>query len=144
MKRIMIWIAALVLLSGCTASPQSHASPKPSASASSKDPAQAPHCYTLVGKKTSDVINESGSPYCVTGTDSLSDKTVVILTNCDPVNNESTPIYGWYSSDPNAPDQQVYAAKKGGVVVIVPVSPTTVETFGGVPTVNYLAAVGCF
>jgi hypothetical protein len=85
----------------------------------------------------------ANGPQCITGLTSETDKTGFITTNCDPVNNSSTPIWGWSSEDPNSPDQQVYAAKKGGVVVIVPVAANTVATFGGVPTMDYLVAVGC-
>jgi hypothetical protein len=97
----------------------------------------------MVGKNETEVLDENGSPRCITGADVATDKTEYSVMNCDPVGNTGTPIYGWSSTDPNAVDHQVYAAKKGGVVVIVPVLPSTIEMLGGVPVVNYLVAVGC-
>jgi len=84
-----------------------------------------------------------GSPYCITGSTLATDKTGFITTNCDPVSNTSTPVYGWYSTDRTARDLQVYAAKQGGVVVIVPDGDAFIRDLGGVAIASYLAAVGC-
>lgn len=141
-------ILAIVLLAGCASPAQpviTHAAVEPSPTHPVIAPVAPviPACFTMVGKNETDVLDANGSPRCITGTDVASDKTEYSVMNCDPVGNTGTPIYGWSSTDPNAPDRQVYAAKKGGVIVIVPVSASTIEMMGGVPVVNYLVAVGC-
>ena len=137
---VLLPAVAILLLAGCTSAPSP--APTVTVTATPTAAAVAPACTSVVGHPTSEVIVD-GSPYCITGTSVSTDKTGYITTNCDPVNNTSTVIYGWGTSDPLAPDQNTYAAKVGSVVVIVPVSASEKELFGGVTLVNYLVAVGC-
>ncbi len=136
-------VAVMLLLMGCSSAPTPAVTvtvtppPQPVAI-----PTTAPQCSSLVGHSTSSVMVD-GSPYCITGSTAATDKTGFITTNCDPVSNTSTPVYGWYSTDRTARDLQVYAAKQGGVVVIVPDGDAFIRDLGGVAIASYLAAVGC-
>lgn len=138
-------LVAVLLLTGCAAAPQPTVTVTVTATPTMTPvtiPSSVPTCFSLVGKPENQAI-VNGLPYCITGTSVHTDQTGYITTNCDPVNNSSTVIYGWSTSDPTAPDQNTYAAKVGGVVVIVPNAADSKRVFGGVLTVDYLVAVGC-
>lgn len=144
MKIPLALAVVALLLAGCTATPPgpvvaAAVTPTPTPEATSS----APACRDLVGKPIDQVFIVGKGPQCITGATVAIDKTEYSVMNCDPVGNTGTTIYGWSSTDPNAIDRQVYAAKQDGVVVIVPVSASTVEMLGGVPVANYLLAVGC-
>jgi hypothetical protein len=67
---------------------------------------------------------------CYTGSDALSDNTGGGVLPCDAT--PSKKVYYWATDDPSAPDQQVYAAKDGSVVVVVPrQTASDFHTFGG-------------
>lgn len=87
---------------------------------------QYPACRLTVGLPTSEVVRDYNASTkqvdlrCVTGTSSDSDKTGAGMTNCNPIDPASSPIYYWASQKAGNADQNVYAAKTGSVVVIVP------------------------
>lgn len=122
-------VAALVL-AGCTAqaAPVHH---HKTTTVMAKD------CDDLVGQPTSDAI-QNGKLAC-----SLPDASL-IKTNCDPVNNTSTAVYGWFSKNrATNVDLNVYAGKVGGDVVIVPGGSDAITDLGGETVAGYLSAVGC-
>jgi hypothetical protein len=107
-----------------------------------------PQCNLAVGIRTEIVVtgfNKSSGVvdlHCITGSSTGNDKTGAGETTCDPLDAKSDPVYYWASQNAQSPDQNVYAAKKGGTVVIVP-NQTAQEFFavgGGLASV--LLAVG--
>jgi hypothetical protein len=141
MKRAAIVLLSVVLLAGCASAPPKPAvtvtvTPSPSATSASDS---IPACTTFIGQPTDAVFVVGKGPQCTTGSDLASDSTGYAVTNCDPVGNESTPVYSWVSSDVTAPDGNEYAAKQGGVVVVVPNgSPSSPSIIASI-----LSAVGC-
>jgi hypothetical protein len=135
-------IVCLIVLAGCsgkslpaqtrtvTATPSSSAVlATPSEAnpiAAEIDADQYPACKYTVGLPTATVVRSYDATKkaldvrCITGTSSDSDHTGGGMTPCDPLDPASTPIYYWMSTATGNPDQHVYAAKKGGVVLIVP------------------------
>lgn len=87
---------------------------------------QYPACRLTVGLPTSEVVrgyNASTKQVdlrCVTGPSPDSDKTGAGMTNCNPIDPASSAIYYWASEKTGNADQNVYAARTGSVVVIVP------------------------
>jgi ABC-type phosphate/phosphonate transport system substrate-binding protein len=84
-----------------------------------------PPCKLVVGEPTSLVIRGTieGSVdlRCFTGKSLAADNTSASSMDSDANDTKGKgPIYYWASSNPNNADQHVYAAKKGGVVLIVP------------------------
>ena len=79
----------------------------------------------MVGEPTSLVIRGASGGIvdlrCVTGASVDADHTSASSMDCDANDTKGEgPIYYWASSNPSNADQNVYAAKKGGVVLIVP------------------------
>jgi hypothetical protein len=84
-----------------------------------------PPCKLVVGEPTSLVvrgaIDGSVDLRCFTGKTPESDNTSASSMDSDANDTKAKgPIYYWASSNPHNADQNVYAAKKGGVVLIVP------------------------
>jgi hypothetical protein len=107
-----------------------------------------PQCKLVVGLPTEVVVRgydaktKAVDVRCITGTSATSDTTGAAMTTCDTLNPASLPVYYWGAQKATSADQQVYAAKKGGVVVVVP-GQTAGEFFttpGGIASV--LLAVG--
>jgi hypothetical protein len=130
-------------------------SPTTSASSVSGDPiadelnaGEYPPCKSVVGQPTDLVVRGKDSAghvdlRCYTGASLDADHTGADSAPCDPLDDKSTPVYFWGSSNPSNADQQIYAGKKGGTVVIVPDQSAKYffQLPGGIASV--LLAVGC-
>jgi hypothetical protein len=98
----------------------------------------APMCATLVGRSSS-IVTAAGFPYCLTSPEAKAPSLKHGQVTC--TDGSGKVVWFWTALNPQDPDENIYAAKQGGDVVIVPV--TSAEKQDGVPTLDYLKAAGC-
>jgi uncharacterized membrane protein len=105
----------------------------------------APACKLTVGLPTDVVVAgataESVDVRCFTGATVADDHTGATSTTCDPTDPASASVYFWWSTQAGNLDQNVYAAKKDGVVVVVPGKKAD-EFFKSPSIASVLLAVG--
>lgn len=128
--------------SGSSAVPSSAAATDPIAADITAG--QYPQCSLVVGEPTSLIVPSVSAAgnldlKCITSPSAAGDRTGAGVFKCFG----SGVAYYWASTDPSALDQTVYAAKPGGVVVIVPneTAKNFISLPGGLASVGI--AVGC-
>jgi hypothetical protein len=140
MRKTLLAVLAIVALTGCSVGSKAGATktvtgaaatPATStiAASTTADPTvlaelQAgdhPPCSQVVNVATNLVITGNSGQlnlHCITGPTASTDATKAGSILCDP-GDPSSLVYYWSSQSQSSADQNVYAAKAGGVVVIV-------------------------
>jgi glucose/arabinose dehydrogenase len=105
----------------------------------------SPPCRMVVNEPASLVVTASSTGqiqlHCLTGASAQTDQTVAGSILCDPGDPKST-VYYWSSRDATAADQNVYAAKADGAVVVVATETAHGFTSSGSGLAAVVAAVG--
>ena len=145
----LVLLAVVPVLVGCAAASAPAATVTVTASPESTHTAApvvatVPACSSFIGKSSATIFLVGSGPQCITGSSLATDKTGYGVTNCDPVDNKGRDIYYWGTNDPGAPDQNLYAAKVTGVVVVVPVTEGVGQPIKRTIVADYMAAVSCF
>jgi hypothetical protein len=164
LRKTLIAVLAVTLLSGCSAASKGAATKTVSEGASSSAVSTTPSpvadeavlaelqagahppCSAVVNEPVNLVVTGTDSSgqlslRCITGASASTDNTKSGSILCDPGDPTSL-VYYWFSQAAANADQHVYAAKAGGIVLVVPNETATQFTTAGPALAAVVAAVG--